>query len=65
MFDLDTRSTVVGMSMIIGETKLVSEINEKNEARQTYEQAIADHKPRVCSKRLPMVFSRSTSGILQ
>jgi Ca-activated chloride channel family protein len=44
MFDLDTRSTVVGMSMIIGERKLVNEIKEKAEARQTYEQAIADHK---------------------
>jgi hypothetical protein len=44
VFDLDPKRTVVGMTMIIEERKLVSEIREKTEARQTYEQAIADHK---------------------
>jgi hypothetical protein len=44
MFNLDDRSTVVGMSMILGGKKLVSEIKKKVEARKDYEKAIAEQK---------------------
>jgi hypothetical protein len=44
MFNLDGNSTVTGMSLIIGDRILKSKIQEKSEARQTYETAIVEKK---------------------
>jgi hypothetical protein len=44
LFNLDENSTVTGMSMIIGDRVLASHIEEKSQARQTYETAISEKK---------------------
>jgi hypothetical protein len=44
LFNLDSNSTVTGMTMIVGGKRLVSDIKEKSEARATYETAIAEKK---------------------
>jgi hypothetical protein len=44
LFNLDSDSTVTGMTMVIGDRRLVSDIKEKSEARATYETAIAEKK---------------------
>jgi Ca-activated chloride channel family protein len=44
MFNLDGNSTVTGLRMIIGQRILVGHVEEKSEARRTYETAISEKK---------------------
>jgi hypothetical protein len=56
MFNLDNNSTVTGMSMVIGDRVLVSQIDEKSQARQTYETAMSE-------KKTTCLLEKATNGI--
>lgn len=65
IFPGSTRAAVNGMSMTIGERRIVAKIKEKQEAKETFEQAkSAGKSASLLSQKRPNVFSMEVANIL-
>jgi len=65
VFPASTKAAVYSMEMIIGERVILAKIEEKNKARQDYEQAKADGKnASLLEQKRPNVFQMSVANIM-
>jgi Ca-activated chloride channel homolog len=65
VFPMSTKAAVYGMTMTIGERKIVAEIQRKEEARANYEQAKSEGKTAtLMEQKRPNVFQMNVANIL-